>query len=45
MQDFLVYPPWLRILKTIREEESIAQTSGNNILLYKLQSFMLRKRF
>lgn len=39
--EFLVHSPWGRILKSIREDEDIAKALGKNVLLYKLQSFML----
>ncbi|MGK7885204.1 MAG: branched-chain amino acid ABC transporter permease [Crocosphaera sp.] len=39
--EFLVHSPWGRILKAIREDEEVPRALGKNILLYKLQSFML----
>ncbi|WP_267383751.1 branched-chain amino acid ABC transporter permease [Cyanobacterium sp. uoEpiScrs1] len=39
--EFLVNSPWGRILKSIREDENIAKALGKNVLLYKIQSFML----
>ncbi|ACB52504.1 putative branched-chain amino acid ABC transporter permease protein [Crocosphaera subtropica ATCC 51142] len=39
--EFLVNSPWGRILKAIREDEEIPRALGKNVLLYKLQSFML----
>ncbi|WP_107668500.1 branched-chain amino acid ABC transporter permease [Cyanothece sp. BG0011] len=39
--EFLVHSPWGRILKAIREDEEIPRALGKNVLLYKLQSFML----
>lgn len=39
--EFLVHSPWGRILKAIREDEDVAKALGKNVLLYKLQSFML----
>ena len=33
--------PWGRVLRSIREDEVTAQASGKNVLLFKLQAFIL----
>ena len=37
----LVNSPWGRILKAIREDESVAAMSGKNVFAYKLQALVL----
>lgn len=37
----LVYAPWGRVLKAIREDEQIPKALGKNVFWYKLQSLML----
>jgi len=37
----LANSPWGRVLKAIREDESIATALGKNVFWYKLQAFML----
>ncbi|MEL4895887.1 branched-chain amino acid ABC transporter permease [Crocosphaera sp. Alani8] len=39
--ELLVNSPWGRVLKSIREDEEVPRALGKNILLYKLQAFML----
>jgi neutral amino acid transport system permease protein len=37
----LVYSPWGRVLKAIREDEEVPRALGKNIFSYKLQALML----
>jgi len=37
----LVRSPWGRVLKSIREDEDAARALGKNVVVYKLQSFVL----
>lgn len=37
----LVRSPWGRVLKAIREDEDAARALGKNVVVYKLQSFIL----
>ncbi|GFE70661.1 branched-chain amino acid ABC transporter permease [Chroococcus sp. FPU101] len=39
--EFLGHSPWGRILKAIREDETIPKVLGKNVFWYKLQAFML----
>jgi neutral amino acid transport system permease protein len=37
----LIHSPWGRVLQAIREDETVAQALGKNVLAYKLQSLVL----
>jgi neutral amino acid transport system permease protein len=37
----LVYSPWGRLLKAVREDEEVAKALGKNVFWYKLQSLIL----
>lgn len=37
----LVYSPWGRVIKAIREDEQVAKALGKNVFWYKLQALML----
>jgi len=39
--EVLVRSPWGRVLKAIREDETVAKALGKNVFSYKLQSLML----
>ncbi len=39
--EILIDSPWGRVLKSIREDESVARALGKDVFWYKLQAFML----